>query len=253
MTRLRAWLKSDMRTLRWVFLSLYAALLLVPVLAATFNGYPLLILLGIMLGCQALFIFGSGTIQLCQPMRKRRLIFPVIVAAFMMALLTLALILATGELIQYDGPSGEWMPWAFLAFGILVWAAWGWIFWRRYHDAPRQHVMARLSAWILAGSLLELLACVPMHLIVSRRPGCLVGLFTMLGIISGCLVACFAFGPAIVLLFLRPRHREELAAAADGARHCDVCGYDLRASTARCPECGTPFGEPKPPSPVASA
>mgnify|MGYP006160843833 CR=1 FL=1 len=43
------------------------------------------------------------------------------------------------------------------------------------------------------------------------------------------------FGPAIAILFLRPRWRAE---TADGIPYCPACGYDLRASRERCPECG---------------
>lgn len=37
------------------------------------------------------------------------------------------------------------------------------------------------------------------------------------------------------------QRRERLAALAQGL--CHVCGYDLRASNERCPECGTPIAE----------
>jgi predicted amidophosphoribosyltransferase len=60
----------------------------------------------------------------------------------------------------------------------------------------------------------------------------------MFGIIAGVAVMIFSFGPMIVLLFLRPRLREEKSKIG---QTCETCGYDLRASTDRCPECGTPF------------
>ena len=65
---------------------------------------------------------------------------------------------------------------------------------------------------------------------------------TMLGIIAGVLVMAWSFGPAIVLLFLRPRYRRE---KREWATRCRACGYDLRVQLAvpgsadRCPECGT--------------
>jgi predicted amidophosphoribosyltransferase len=59
---------------------------------------------------------------------------------------------------------------------------------------------------------------------------------TMLGIIAGISVMLFSFGPMIVLLFLRPRLRREQLDTTEPI--CPSCGYDLRASKERCPECG---------------
>jgi hypothetical protein len=63
-----------------------------------------------------------------------------------------------------------------------------------------------------------MLAAVPSHLIVSRRPGCLVGLATAIGIVAGIYVMMWSFGPAIFLLFLQEGRRQEVeqTAAADG-------------------------------------
>lgn len=241
--RIRDYLRTDMKILRWVFVGLYAVLMpgLFCYSPLGFDAFATLILFGVIFGAQALFIFGSGTIRLCHPIRRRRLLIPILVAAFMFGLLTLGVLMASFELFKLNiaPPFAEWF---LLIIPILVWLFWGLVFWRRYSNCTRFDVMASLVKWLLSGSLLELVVCVPSHLIVGRRPGCMVGLFTMFGIICGLCVMCFAFGPALVLLFLRPRYRQELAdAKAAGIHYCDTCGYDLRASDLRCPECGTPF------------
>jgi ABC-type Fe3+ transport system permease subunit len=54
-------------------------------------------------------------------------------------------------------------------------------------------------------------------------------------------LAFFAVAAAIVLIEYAVRHRQTRITHG----HCAVCGYDLRATPDRCPECGTPT---KPPS-----
>lgn len=234
---IRGWLRSDMLKLRWVFLGLYLALLACLSVPFFFEGEMSVawaILAGIMLVSQALFVLGAGTIHLCRPIRKRRLWMPVLAAAFMLMVLTVYGGLALWELFQWpDAPGGDFLIW-FIMGG--VWLGWGVILWAYARRWQRIGVLRRLAVLCFAGSLAELVAAVPSHVIVSKRPGCLVGLWTMLGICAGIYVMLFSFGPGIVLLFLRPRYRRE---RMEGGAFCPQCDYDLRATTGpTCPECG---------------
>jgi hypothetical protein len=240
----RRWLKSDMLVLRWVFLALYALLVLslsgMSLISGGGDAAAIVVALLVMLAGQALLIFGSGTIALCHPIRRRRLVLPVFVAATMLALLVAGLCVAAWELFYLDKVANEDVLGFFvMGFIFLSWIGWGVLLFSRLRDKPRYTVLRKLNTLIFAGSLAELLATVPAHVIVSRRPGCLVGLGTAMGITAGCCVMLFSFGPAIAILFLRPRWRAEIA--ADGVPYCPACGYDLRASKERCPECGLPI------------
>lgn len=242
--RLRAWLRSDLRTLRWVLLALYTLLLLGLVAISSFGGDPTatLICITVLIVAQLIFILGAGTIQLCRPIRKRRLWMPVLVSSIMFAALVAGMILAFWEFFKLDQhTSGDFMTFAFWGLLGASWIGWGVLIFIYARNWQRYRVLVRLSNALFAGSLLELIATVPAHLFVIRRPGCLVGIGTMLGIIAGVNVMLFSFGPMIAVLFLRPRYRAERAA---GNVFCEHCGYDLRASVGRCPECGQPFTAP---------
>ena len=234
--KFRRWIRSDMLVLRWVFLALYILIAggLALLFWNEFDETAMLIILGAMVVSQALLIFGTGSIQLCHPIRKRRLVLPIIGAATMMTLLVTGLLAALTELLYLDKLNlSEWTFWGVVAVSWIVWTV---LLWQHVAPRPRYAVLARLTSYLLAGSLAELLVTVPSHIIVRRRPGCFVGMATMFGILAGVCVMFFSFGPVIFLLFLRPRYRAEIG--SDGHPHCPVCGYDLFATKERCPECG---------------
>jgi hypothetical protein len=229
---------------RWVFLALYLALLASVLGFFVYHDEVVFAMfwLGILLGAQALFVLGAGTIHLCRPIRKRRLFMPVVVASLMFTVLFGGLGIALLEYFKlenvFDTDEGALAFWATL---LASWVGWGFLMFAHTRDLPRFKALSRLSNLLIAGSLAELLAAVPAHVVVTRRPGCLVGLGTLIGIVAGLSVMTFSFGPAVVLLFLRPRYRREQMEASDGTVVCEACGYDLRASRERCPECGTAF------------
>ncbi len=243
MERIRAWLRSDMRVLRWVFLTLYLSMLGGLTTPFALHGkfwFMWAILVGVVVVSLLLFIFGAGTVNLCRPIERRRLWMPVLAAATMLALLVLGSLLVGIELFEVEnfmeGDTQMVLVWG----GLLTsWAVWGMLLWVYAQGRERYKVLSRLTTLLFAGSLAELLAAVPAHIIVSKRPGWLVGLGTMLGIIAGINVMMFSFGPAIVLLFLRPRYRREQMEAPST---CRQCGYNLTgtlmAGRLECPECG---------------
>lgn len=239
--------RASARTLRWVFLGLYVMLILGLLSCGLIDDdlFGLSIAALVCLAGQAVFILGAGTRDLCQPIRRRRLVVPVIVAAFMFGLLLWGFWFAMAELFQpamqgaqMDIPIDDSLWWLFIVGSWVFWGALLFVFalhWERFQ------FLLRVSTFLLCGSLAQLMATLPAHLVVIRRSGCLVGLMTGVGLTAGVVVLTWSFGPAIVLLFIYPRYRRE---KAHPLIFCSECGYDLRGSVVAgrraCPECKTP-------------
>lgn len=212
-----AFLRST--ALRWVLLGLYALVLLVTlwiVLLATnkeedrFTGLLWWILA---VGTQALFIFMPGVRDLVRPVKKKRRLFcPAFIAGAMLALLVLSFISAMQELFNWDG----FPEFVYILLFFMNWIAWSIFFFLHTRARGRFMAFKRMTNFILCGSLLELLACIPAHIVVSRRPGCLVGIFTGSAVAAGIAVMLWAFGPGIAILFLAPKHEREVEGAAGG-------------------------------------
>lgn len=204
--------------IRWILLILYALLVLAFFSASLLTKdlefrYWVLGIITFTLGSQAIFILGVGNKSLFRPQRGRRLILPVTISGAMMAVLVGAFALAMIELFKLDSNFGgnieEVIYWSFVGLNWIGWSVFFYI-----HTRKRERFLAfkRMTTFVLAGSLAELLAAIPSHLIVSRRPGCLVGLLTMFSIIAGVGVMAWSFGPGIAFLFLRDRRKREEAA-----------------------------------------
>ncbi len=173
----------------------------------------------------------------------RSLTGSVIAAAAMAMLLSvglIALVLEVPDLWEplmddmgYWGIGGVWV-------GMLViWGLWAWVFYVYWRQGDQYTRMGRIIRGLVGGSLLEILVAVPAHILVMRQRDCycLRGTYTTL-VFAG-IVLLWAFGPGVVLLFLRERYRCERLFPS-----CVKCGYSLRGNLSGvCPECGTPIDE----------
>jgi hypothetical protein len=91
------------------------------------------------------------------------------------------------------------------------WVVWALVFFRFLKSDNPDALLARLTRWLLRGSILELLVAVPSHIIVRRRNDCCAPGGTFWGITMGISVMLLCFGPGVFFLFakrcqrLRPR------------------------------------------------
>lgn len=171
-----------------------------------------------------------------RPKPRRKLLVPIVTASFFMALLVFCAGFCLLLVIFGDG-SFNGLP-LLLAGGLVTacgWAFWGYIFYRFRHTTDPDLLTNRLMRWLLGGSILELLVAVPSHIIVRQRGDCCAPGGTFFGISTGIAVMLMSFGPGVLFLFAK--RIDLLRGWQDG--HCRVCGYDLRATPTRCPECGT--------------
>jgi len=189
------------------------------------------------------FVLAQGTMLIVpvataehRPKARRRLLVPVVTAAFLLANLFFVglfavLVAAMGE----EGSSRiiEWpadltaqtvsqlpavngiitdvgfTPNANFFSGInliglllLFWMLWGLIFFHFAKADDPETLTRRTTRWLLRGSILELLIAVPSHIIVRNRNDCCAPFVTFWGIVTGICVTLLAFGPGVYFLLV---------------------------------------------------
>ncbi len=229
-----------MRTVCSLLLAAYILLILLlvlfPIVSGRRNAEDSLAWLGLAafhIVSQIVFVLVPGKEAELRPVRPRRLFVPALIAGLMGAILLAGLFVSLSELLQvlHSFPT----PTLLLVVIAASWIGWTTILYLYCRGRDRYSADARMVAWILTGSLLQLLATIPSHLLVTRRPGCMVGAWTRAGLSAGLFVLIWVFGPGIALLFW---HETRLRTAG----HCPGCGYCLKGlNRLRYPECGRPF------------
>lgn len=106
--------------------------------------------------------------------------------------------------------------WIYAGLGVAGWVVWGVVFAllprRMDHASALRSVVRRL----LTGSIAELLVAVPCHVIARKRDYCCAGAATFTGLAAGFVVLLFAFGPAVLFLFVDRFRRLRPAALRTG-------------------------------------
>lgn len=187
-----------------------------------FLSWQLLVFITIMVVGQLALLVVPVDIAEKRPVTKRRLIFPVVAAGLMMALLITGLVASVSEFLirdkEHAGPllftlripdSAANLKEAFadptflrvIAVFIFAWLLWALIFFRWTRKLKPEGLIEKQCRLLYRGSILELLVAVPTHVIARSRDYCCAGFSTFIGIVFGISVMLFSFGPGVFFLF----------------------------------------------------
>ena len=213
-------------------------------------GVNVAIVLGVLLLAQWAFLRpGRGwTVRVTTVGRPLK--SAVIAAALMAMLLTIGAIALLLELpdwwatimgIDDDAFAGGWGITGVWAAMLVAWGVWAWIFFVYWKQGDRYTQMGKMIRGLVAGSVLEIFVAVPVHVWAVRQRECYCCRGTYVTLVFAGAVLLFAFGPGIVLLYAREKHRRGKLLWGQ-AFECPKCRYDLRGSipagSTICPECG---------------
>lgn len=169
---------------------------------SVFTSWTYWILIGILLLCQAGLLLLPLKITGRRPTSRRHICLPIIVSGFLIGALALGLIFSLDEFILGEKAfDSEWAGWSVIAFWIIIWATWCYIFCRITHGDEPRSIILRQCRCLLTGSMIALLVAVPTHIIVRGRDYCCAGVYTFIGITFGIAVMLLSFGPGIFFLY----------------------------------------------------
>jgi len=151
----------------------------------------------ILVTCQATLLFLSvDTSQ--RPRPRTNIVLAYMITAVSFSLLAICFILCLVVAINPD--RGTIVDRMFLpAMWVSVAGAWTIPFYLLWRNPTS--LAARVTSWLLKGSVLELLVAVPSHVIVRRRTDCSAPVATGFGIYTGIAIMLLSFGPSVLLLY----------------------------------------------------
>jgi len=142
---------------------------------------------------------------------RRKLLVPILTAAFFLANVVLSAAFAIGcallgddalESFDFYAKIGGFGPTAVLLIIIAVlWSFWSFVFYRTTRTSEPADAAARITRWLLHGSILELLVAVPSHIVVRNRDVCCAPAASFWGITTGLSVMLLCYGPGVFFLF----------------------------------------------------
>lgn len=187
-----------------------------------FRNWQYWLWLLVMLGGQATLLLVPLEISSRRPGERRPLKLPLFVSAFFVACLFFGGGLSLWSGILGDQAFPDWEkpdPLAFAGCALIFigfWTFWALAF-RAFTRAPNaETALARVTRWLLRGSVLELLIAVPTHVITRRRNDCCAQLGTFWGLTTGIALMLLCFGPGLFFLFEQRARRLRGARASMG-------------------------------------
>lgn len=152
-------------------------------------------------GGEALLLFLTVDASRRRLTARASLLLSVGLAALLLAMLTWASAAAVSAVAWGDHMMDR-RPWQtgaqMLALWGGLWVVWGIAFYRSYRG--RGLSVDRVVAWLLRGSVVELLVAVPCHVWVRRRDQCSAPAMTGFGISTGMAIMLLSFGPGVLFL-----------------------------------------------------
>ncbi len=157
------------------------------------------ILVVIVIAGQALLLFLSVDASFRRLKPRTHILVSSVVTATLSALLMGAAIFSLGFGIYGDKFGGRFLDDYWLICWGGLWLVWAIVFFLYFRNPGAS--ISRVTAWLLKGSVLELLIAVPAHVAARRRHDCSAPGFTSFGIATGIAIMLLCFGPSVLLLY----------------------------------------------------
>jgi len=176
-------------------------------------GINVVIVLGLLLLAQWAFLRpGKGwTIRMATVGRPLKT--SIFAAGLIAMLLTVGFVALLLELPNWwEGIMSADSYWGIICVWItmlIIWGIWTWIFFVYWRQGDRYTQLGKMIRGLVAGSILETIIAVPVHIWATRQRECYCCRGTYTTLILAATVLIWAFGPGIVLLYMREKRRME--------------------------------------------
>lgn len=168
-------------------------------LLGTYKNLGTWIPIGIVIAGQALLLFLSVDTSFQRTKPRSHIIVSCVTTGTLWALLMGAAILSFGFGIYGDNFGGKFLGNHIMACWGMLWVIWTLVFYLYFKKSSA--LISRATAWLLKGSILELLIAVPAHVMARRRHDCSAPVATGFGIATGIAIMLLCFGPSVLLLY----------------------------------------------------